>query len=64
MSIYASVSKHENSVFSTFGKTSMTREMALGMAQAKKEMIRRDFQLGEMHDGVIDDMVIRGENVL
>ena len=64
MSIYASVAKHENSVFSNIGKTSLSREMALGMAEAKKKMIRRDFHLGEMHDGVIDDMIVKGENVL
>ena len=64
MSIYASVAKHENSVFSNIGKTSLSREMALGMAEAKKKMIRREFHLGEMHDGVIDDMIVKGENVL
>lgn len=64
MSIYASVAKHENSVYSHLGKTSLSKERALGMAEAKRKMIRRDFHLGEMHDGVIDDMVIKGESVL
>ena len=34
------------------------------MADAKRKMIRAEFHLGEMHDGFIDDMVIKGESVL
>jgi len=34
------------------------------MAEAKRQLIKNQFALGEDHNGNLDDMVIRGCNVL
>lgn len=66
MSIFASVARHEESGMNSavFGKTSLSKETKEGLAEAKRKMIYKDFQLGEMHDGDLDDIVVRGQSVL
>ena len=34
------------------------------MAEAKRKMIQKDFHLGEIYDGDLEDIYVKGESVL
>eukprot|EP00353_Schmidingerella_taraikaensis_P016397 CAMPEP_0185619942 /NCGR_PEP_ID=MMETSP0436-20130131/52340_1 /TAXON_ID=626734 ORGANISM="Favella taraikaensis, Strain Fe Narragansett Bay" /NCGR_SAMPLE_ID=MMETSP0436 /ASSEMBLY_ACC=CAM_ASM_000390 /LENGTH=71 /DNA_ID=CAMNT_0028259877 /DNA_START=955 /DNA_END=1170 /DNA_ORIENTATION=- len=63
MSVYASA-MNEGTEYGSFRKSVLSKERKLGIAEAKRKMIRQDFQLGKQHDGNLDELVIRGQNVL
>ena len=63
MSMYASALNDEQEP-GTVRKSSLPKSKLLGLADAKRSMIKRHFMVGDMHDGNLDDLVIRGSNVL
>ena len=63
MSVYASTMQCENE-YGSFRKPVLSKERVLGIAEAKRKMLRKEFHLGAEHDGNLDEMVITGENVL
>ena len=63
MSMYASALNDEID-HPTYRKPAISKSKLLGMATAKRDLIKKEFHIGEMHDGNIDDLVIRGSNVL
>ena len=63
MSMYASAIQDDRQS-KTIRQSQIPKEKLLGMAEAKRQMIKSGFKLGDNHDGNLDDMVIRGSNVL
>lgn len=63
MSVYASAIDAADE-YGSFRKSVLPKERQLGIAEAKRKMIKNEFHLGQEHDGNLDDMVIRGENIL
>ena len=49
----------------TFRQSSLPKSKLLGLADAKRDLIKKEFHIGDMHDnGLIDDLVVHGSNVL
>ena len=45
-------------------KSQIPEKMRRGMAEAKRSLLKEQFQLGDFEDGNLDEMVILGSNVL
>ena len=65
MSMYAAALADEAEISSKKQrKTQVPKSKLLGMAEAKRNLLKSQFKLGDFEDGNLDEMVIMGTNVL
>ena len=63
MSMYASTVIYEQDQ-NTKRQPVLTRKKQLGIVQAKRALLKDQFLIGDLHEGDLDEMIVKGSSVL